>query len=80
VNILKALILTLAPALLGLSSTYLEIYQYDLSTLLRIIGLQLYYVEFRWLAISLVLNMWLLWKLDKQAKNGAKPQAELKES
>lgn len=68
-NVLKALLLTLAPPILGLASFYRTIYPYSTEDLVVIIGMQLAFVNFRWVAISLLLNLWLVWKLESRPKS-----------
>ena len=67
-NVLKALLLTLAPPVIGLSSSYLSIGDYTPKELLTIIGNQLLFHDYRWLAVSLLFNLWLVWKLEARPK------------
>lgn len=72
-TILKALILTLAPPILGLAAYYRSIFPYTNQELAHIIGRQLWYINFQWLVIAFVLNTWILYRATRKASVKTKP-------
>jgi hypothetical protein len=64
-RIIKVMLLTLMPALVGLAIYYSTVYPYSFAQLSTIIIPQLWYVEFYWLLISAACNYYMIRKLDR---------------
>jgi predicted membrane chloride channel (bestrophin family) len=67
-NLLKAVILTLTPAVFGLVCFYESIAHFPLEHLYTLVYKQLLYINCYCILFSLVLNYWLVRKVTKQAK------------
>lgn len=68
-NLLKALILTLAPAIFGMVCFYQSIVEFPLDSLSILVYKQLRWINCYWLLFSLILNLWVLSKFPPESED-----------